>query len=104
MEIALPPFMAKIKAEQEKSRLIRKGDVPVTQKMLFGVRDELKADLASVRSELKGEIESNTLSLESLIYKLTSEVHRLGVLIEEQNARNTIVLDGLASLYLLLKF
>ena len=31
--------------------------------------------------------------------KLSSEIHRLALLIEEQNARNSIVLDGLTSLF-----
>ena len=59
----------------------RAADVPVTQTMLYLVRDELKADFS-------GRFE-----------KISSELHRVALLVEVQTARNTIVLDGLTSLF-----
>lgn len=56
-------------------------EIPATQKMLYGVRDELKADIRALEAQL------------------TSQIHRLGILIEEQNARNRIVMDGLKILF-----
>ena len=32
---------------------LKSSEVPVTQKMLYGVRDELKSDIASVHLEMK---------------------------------------------------
>ncbi len=34
---------------------LKSSDIPVTQKMLYGVRDELKSDISSVRLEMKAE-------------------------------------------------
>ena len=106
---------------------IRAGDVPVTQVMLYGVRDELiergeaiKAELktelrfeiGSVRKEfgsLRGEVgtlrgEVGSLrgeigNLAGAVHKNAAETHRLAVLIEEQNARNIVVLNHLNVLF-----
>lgn len=63
--------------------------------MLFLVRDELKAEIRS------GGHRTDSLEarLESYFEKMMSEIHRIGLLVEEQNARNIIVLDGLRSLF-----
>ncbi len=80
----------------------RAADVPVTQKMLFGVRNELKAFMKSeihgVKSEIHG-MKSEIHEIKSEVHGLKSEVHKLAVLIEEQNARNRVVLDGLTNLF-----
>ncbi len=59
----------------------RPSQVPVTQGMLYGVRDELKAEVRSVEA------------------KMSSQIHRLAVLMEEQNSKNNVVLDGLGNLF-----
>lgn len=86
-------------------------DIPVTQGMLYEVRNELKKDIGSVRHEVSSvrhevssvrhEIEAVKQSVEALreemnskFDKVISEVHRIGLLVEEQNARNKYVLDG----------
>lgn len=88
-------------------------DVPVTQKMLFGVRDELiernnslRDILTSKTSSLEGKfssLDSKISSVESrlsaAIHETKAEVYRLAVLVEEQNAQNRIVLDGLTGLF-----
>lgn len=133
--------MQKRTASKTKKKIrtpIRSSEVPVTQAMLYGVRDELKAfvkaqnhdtkaefksemsglktEFGDFKSEVRTEInglksEINDLksdvgglhiklhSVDAKIYGLQSEVHKLAVLIEEQNARNIIVLDGLTGLF-----
>ena len=59
----------------------RPTEVPVTQGMLYGVRDELKAEMRSVEG------------------KISSQVHGLTILVEEQNAKNNVVLDGLTNIF-----
>ena len=66
----------------------RAAEVPTTQGMLYGVRDELKSDIRSLEFKVDSRFE-----------KMTAEIHRIGLLVEEQNAKNNIVLDGLTSLF-----
>lgn len=75
--------------------LTRAADVPVTQKMLYAVRDELKSEISAVKSELKS-IESK---VDIRFFELTSQIHQIKILTEEQNAKNNIVLDGLVNLF-----
>jgi hypothetical protein len=84
----------------------RAADVPVTQKMLYAVRDQLKADINSSRSEIKSEFKAVHSKIESLEAKvdaryhdLSSQIHQMKILTEEQNAKNNIVLDGLVNLF-----
>lgn len=102
----------------------RKEDVPATCGMLFRVRDELKAEIKAETQSLRSETQSlrsetqflrsetQSLKLEirslrsemesrfdSLIQNVSAQIHKLALLVEEQNARNAIVLDGLASLF-----
>jgi hypothetical protein len=62
-------------------------DVPVTQEMLNEVRSELKHSIVSLDLKMGTQFE-----------KVLAEVHRVGLLVEEQNSRNRFVLDGYASL------
>lgn len=101
----------------------RAQDVPVTQKMLYLVRDELKADIKSLEHKINARFEGQNSkfksidsrfesidarfesidarfeSIDSKLEKLTAEFHSMKLLIEEQNAKNNIVLDGLTSLF-----
>ncbi|MCB0407492.1 MAG: hypothetical protein KDD34_04750 [Bdellovibrionales bacterium] len=43
------------------------------------------------------KMESRFADIESLLKKVLSEVHRIGLFVEEQNARNKYVLDGYTS-------
>ena len=44
------------------------------------------------------QVEASILSLKSEVAKVLAAVHRVGLLVEEQNARNKYALDGYASL------
>lgn len=59
----------------------------------------LNLKIDTYRLELNAKIDATESRLNSSILNLTSEVHRLGVLVEEQNNRNKIVLDGLAHIF-----
>jgi chromosome segregation ATPase len=145
----MPKKKIRLRSSAEYPRRAR--EVPVTQIMLFGVRDELKAHVRAeihgvngqvrgVRAEFKridarfsemearfnkvnarfneidarfneidarfneidarfNEVDVRFERVEASIQNLISEVHRLAILIEEQNARNRIVLDGLTGLF-----
>lgn len=101
----------------------RSDELPVTQAMLFIVRDELKAGQRSLGrriDSLDSKIDSLGLRVDSLELRIDSlearidgleakmdskfeamsaQLHQMMLLIEEQNHRNTIVLDGLRSLF-----
>ena len=83
--------------------------MPVTQRMLYDVRDQLvtqmkamvhgsKKEFHGFKSDIHG-LKSEFQGLKSDMHGLKSEMHRVALLVEEQNARNRIVLDGLASLF-----
>lgn len=127
------------------------NDVPVTRKMLYIVRDELKADTRSLERKMDAQfkrvdsrfdkmesrfdkmesrfdkvesrfnemesrfdevesrfdemnskfngIDSRFLQIEARLEKMSGDIHRIALLVEEQNAKNTFVLDGLTSLF-----
>ncbi len=87
--------------------------------MLDETREELKHEITSVKLEVKSVNSGLTAKIESVNSKLTAKighveakveqldakvesvlaaVHRVGLLVEEQNARNKFVLDGYTSL------
>jgi chromosome segregation ATPase len=86
----------------------RSADIPVTKAMLDEAREELKHQITSVKLELNAKIEaldakigtvdSKIGTMDSKIEIVLAAVHRVGLLVEEQNARNKFVLDGYTSL------
>jgi len=78
-----------------RKKVIRADDVPVNRKMLYSVRDELKSDILSVRSEMTSLHEN----FNALRAEMTGAIHKVALLVEEQNSRNVIVLDGLNVLF-----
>ncbi len=97
---------------------------PATQKMLYGVTDQFQDEFTAVRHELaavrenlqseitvvrheltatrdslKSEIMAMRHEIKADIALVAAQVHRFGILAEEQNAKNSIVLDGLTSLF-----
>jgi hypothetical protein len=80
----------------------RSGDVLVTQRMLYAVRDELKHEIKAVDAKIDGlEARQNVkfAKLEEKIEKMSAESSRILALTEEQNARNIVVIDALTSLF-----
>jgi chromosome segregation ATPase len=95
-------------------------DVPVTRAMLGSVRaevleridrareeakadarrldgkiDDVKAEVQQVRTELKAEIHE----VKAGMHAIQGQMARIEFLVEEQNARNKVVLDGITALF-----
>lgn len=84
------------KKPEPKPRLnLRTEDLPATQGMLQLVRNELKSDI----SELRAEMKSGFSQFDSQFDGLRSEFSRVAFLVEEQNSRNKVVLEGLTALW-----
>jgi hypothetical protein len=70
-------------------------DLPATRGMLQLVRNELKA-------EIKGgfnRIDAKFNQVDARFEQVLSEVARIGILVEEQNSNNRVVLEGLSGLW-----
>ena len=70
-----------------------------------GLRTEFKAGLEGLRAEFKsdfGGLKSQFGHLKADFGQLKSELHRVALLVKEQNARNRYVMDGYAQIYDLL--
>ena len=90
-------------------RVERAKDVPVTQEMLYNVRDQLLHNSHSLEHRMEAfehrmdafehRMDAFDHKLDALDQKIDSRFNELKVLIEEQNARNRIVLDGLTNLF-----
>ena len=87
----------------------RTQDLPATQGMLQLVRSESKADLRELRSEMKSgfkkidarfnQNDARFDATDAKLERVLSEVSRIGILVEEQNSRNQVVLEGLTGLW-----
>ncbi len=103
-------------SQKSKKTPVRSKDIPVTQAMLYKVRNDLKHDNFSIRHEMNArfkevdarfnqvdarfnQVDARFEKLESKMEEVLSAVHRVGLLVEEQDARNKYVLDGYAQLY-----
>lgn len=84
-------------------------DIPVTQEMLYEVRDELihrmdsrfsgmDSRFASMDSRF-ASMDAKFANIDEKFEKVLSEIHRIGLLVEEQNSRNKYVLDGYEQIY-----
>ncbi len=78
-----------------KTPILKTGDLPATQSMLTILRKQIKSEINSSEKRLESKINQ----VESKIELVLSEIHRMAILMEEQNSRNKFVLDGYASLY-----
>src|SRR5689334_8346392 len=81
-------------------------EMPATQGMLYEVRGELiekmskfqvelKAEMHGIKSELKAEMHGIKSELKAEMHGIKSDIHRMAALMEEQNAKNNVVLDAL---------
>ncbi len=70
--------------------------------MLHLVRSELKSEMKSgfkkVDAQFK-EVDARFDKMESKFEQVLSEVARVGILVEEQNSKNRVVLEGLTGLF-----
>lgn len=78
-----------------KKKVVRASSLPVTKKMLYRVRYSLRSDTTSLRYEMK----AGFAKMEARFAKIDSPLHQMHLLLEEQNAKNNFVMDGLNFLY-----
>jgi predicted nucleic acid-binding Zn-ribbon protein len=82
--------MAKKKAPPARSK-----DIPATLGMLHLVRDELRSDIRALEHKTNAGLNE----VKSAIDKMSSSIHQMQLLAEEQRAENRIVMDGLTNLF-----
>jgi hypothetical protein len=80
---------------KKKKRPERANEMPASAGMLYNVRDELKSDVSS----LSRKMDTRFAATDSKLDAMNSKIHQALLLVEEQNARNRIVFDGLTSLF-----
>lgn len=95
---------------------LKDHDLPATQGLVYAVRSELKADIRALKASMNSrfdefetrfgqidarfkQIDASFGQMNSRFEEVLSEVSRVGVLVEEQNSRNRVVLDGLSGLW-----
>jgi hypothetical protein len=118
-DLATGPVRAEASMSMAKKKTLptRSKDVPATLGMLHIVRDELRSDirslehkmdsrfqkvegkLAELKTEVKGQLTSEISGLKSAMEKMSSSMHQMQLLVEEQRAENRIVMDGLTNLF-----
>jgi chromosome segregation ATPase len=98
-------------------------DLPATQGIVHLVRNELKENILEIKAELRkmngkfdqvdakfvqvdarfdqvdARFDQMDAKMDAMKHELKGEISRLAVLVEEQNARNSIVLEGLSGLF-----
>ena len=78
------------------------GDAFVSQKMLYSVRDEMisHTEMKFQETEVRfDEVKAEIHEVKATIARIEKSSHRMELLLEEQNNRNKIVLDGLSHLF-----
>jgi hypothetical protein len=80
--------MVKTKSPQIQIPSARSEDQPATRKMLASFRDELKSNICGMEQKM-----------ESGFHEIEAGNSRMQLLLEEQNANNRIVLEGLQILW-----
>lgn len=79
------------------------AELPVTRAMLLGVRDELRSRIDETNARIdetnaridqtNARIDETNARIAGVRAELLAESHRVGTLIEEQEARNRVVLE-----------
>lgn len=119
--------MKKTTSKISPKKPVKSADVPATKAMLYEARFEMKHEFNATRIELKSDfrklntkidtveqklsaridtldqnlsakIEHGLSAMDVKVEKILSAVHRIELVVEEQNARNLYVLDGYTSL------
>jgi septal ring factor EnvC (AmiA/AmiB activator) len=60
------------------------------------VKTELRAEIQELRGEIS-EVKVGLLAVQAELHAVRADVARIAFLVEEQNARNKVVLDGLVA-------
>lgn len=89
--------------------IVRSDDLPATQGMLILMQKQFRQDLraSEKRTDARfnqidarfSQVDGKFNQLESQVAQVLSEIHRLAILVEEQNARNKYVLDGYEQIF-----
>lgn len=82
-------------------------ELPVTRAMLSAVRTELLERVDQVQNKLEAkihEVRAEVQEVRAEVHEIKADIHeikggmaRMTLLLEEQNARNKVVLDGLVA-------
>lgn len=114
------PWYAMKRIAKNPRKPLRSNQIPATAAMLYEMEERLNhrmdagfhkmdskfsgvdSKFGSLESKFSG-LESRFSGLESQFSGMKSEMHRIALLVEEQNARNRYVMDGYAQLYDLLE-
>ena len=98
----MPKKKVSEKSEPKPQFMSSSRELPATQGMLQLVRSELKADIRGLSSEMKAgfiQMDSKFERVLSEFEHVRSDVARVGILVEEQNSNNRVVLEGLTGLW-----
>jgi hypothetical protein len=90
------------KTKSKNEWALQSKNLPATQGMLHLVQNELKADIRGLRSEMDAgfhRVESSVAEVKASVARVEASTARIEALVEEQNSRNQVVLEGLTGLY-----
>ena len=89
--------------------ILNAKDLPATQGMLDQLHKIIRADMRSLEKKMDArfsqvdvrfsQVDARLSQVESGIQSVLSEVHRVALMMEEQNKRNIFVLEGYDQLY-----
>ena len=103
---ALQNVRAELKSDITSVKLELKSDIANVKSELKNeiaeVKSELKSDIANVKSELnslRNEMNSKLDKMDVKFEEIKSANHRMLTLLEEQNSRNRVALDGYAAVH-----
>jgi chromosome segregation ATPase len=97
LKAEIQEFRTELKAEIQEVRTELKAEIQE-------VRTELKAEIQEVRTEVQGvkaevrELKAEIHDIKAVVHATQAQVARIELLVEEQNARNKIVLDGITAI------
>lgn len=81
---------------------MKSDDIPVTKKHLELVKNELKSETTSLRLETQSgflKVEARFAGFDARFERIESVLFEMKAILEDQNSRNRIVLDGYAHLF-----
>lgn len=88
MRSEMSGFKSEMRSEMSEFKSVIRSEMSGFKSEIGSEMSGMKSDISVIKSELSG---------------IKSELHRVALLVEEQNARNRFVLDGYAQLYELIE-